>query len=507
MTLRTSSLSRLGLSLTGSNLDLEILTGEEDDESPSESEGGPPSPEEEDDEDEGEDDEGDEDEDDSPSGSGGEPSEEEGEDGEDDDEEEDEEEDGNGNSSPYDEEEEDDDSPSGSGEPPEDDEGEDDEGEDDEEEDDEDDSDAGDEDGEGDDEDSNGSSDPSVDSSDSPSDEDSDHQDALDDLKEELENEEELDLKDNSSALEEALEEEHGEVLKDEQMWMPADPEADSVVYPPTHGHDIQAVAGMLVEVRAQVSALQSQLRSRFLQARAPKVLHGVRQGRGLSGRRLVTSALELRADRRPSRPDWTRYEAQAVSLATSLVIDQSSSMTNRVRLAAKSALAICSALDALGSPNQVIGFRQSSQFGHTRSLPGAHRSKAVTIDVFKDWDEKLRDCSGRFNYVRAVHYTPMSDGIQYGLQELNQRGEDHRVMLVLTDGQPDRSQVVRRQIRLAEEAGNIVIGIGIDGGCRSVGGLFKHSVVVLQTEDLPQMLLQTLSEVVFPSHGRVQLD
>jgi len=108
-----------------------------------------------------------------------------------------------------------------------------------------------------------------------------------------------------------------------------------------------------------------------------------------------------------------------------------------------------------------------------------------------------------RFGQVQATGGTPLSDGIQYALQELSTRPERHRVVLVITDGMPDNSAVVRRQIRIAAEAGIHVVGVGISSGCYAVKTLFPEHVAVTDLRELPQELLKVLDGIMFPRAGK----
>tara|TARA_B100001939_G_scaffold45403_1_gene35068 strand:- start:145 stop:489 length:345 start_codon:yes stop_codon:yes gene_type:complete len=103
-----------------------------------------------------------------------------------------------------------------------------------------------------------------------------------------------------------------------------------------------------------------------------------------------------------------------------------------------------------------------------------------------------------------------MADGVQFGMQALSDRPERHRVLFVLTDGEPDYDHVgvMRRQIRLAREAGIEVVGIGIDSGCYGVTRTFDVGVAVENLNDLPKSILTILDDIVFPSKAkRVKLD
>jgi nitric oxide reductase activation protein len=271
--------------------------------------------------------------------------------------------------------------------------------------------------------------------------------------------------------------------------------------------------------VRDQTSFLRARLRNKFLEARTSRDFHGVRKGSGLSERRIADTWAEIQSGINPTRPDYRSVQRPNVNLATAVVVDESGSMDNRVKDAARAMLAIVDPLDHLGCPTLAVGFRchyesgsypNSGEYYDAAGKPRYHRGHAVTIDLFKDWHEPLRATLGRFAKVKATGSTPMADGIQFALQGLSERKERHRILFVITDGEPDSEcrPVVRRQIRLAREAGITIVGIGIDSGCYSVGGLFDKFVGVTNVAALPAELLHIVSEIVFPSSAkRVALD
>lgn len=332
-------------------------------------------------------------------------------------------------------------------------------------------------------------------------------------------------LLDNNDALGEAIdakaEEEEENCEENEQVWRPYDPSLDIVRV--VDGGNVKKARRLRKKVKKEISYLRTKLRSKFLQARAPRTVHGVRKGRDLSERRLVSSVVELRSGRRPTRPDWDRHQGDDVTLAAAVVLDQSGSMG--VKLAAKAAaaaLAIATPLDELGSPCLVVGPRSGGAYSTggrdldprgancfgANGRPRFHRTSGITIDIFKDWEEPMTRALPRFSEVTSTGYTPLSDGIQYAMQHINDRPERHRVILVVTDGQPDCPDVVRRQIRLAAEAGVHVVGVGISSGCWAVTRLFPTHVAVNNLNELPREMMKVLTSIVFPKRGkRIALD
>ena len=104
-----------------------------------------------------------------------------------------------------------------------------------------------------------------------------------------------------------------------------------------------------------------------------------------------------------------------------------------------------------------------------------------------------------RFANTRAVGGTPMADGIQFGLQALSLRKENHRFMFVITDGAPDggHKPVIKWQIKQAQEAGVHIIGVGFGGGARYVQARFPDSTWAPSIDQLPKRLVAKLNELL----------
>jgi cobalamin biosynthesis protein CobT len=327
--------------------------------------------------------------------------------------------------------------------------------------------------------------------------------------------------KDLAEALAEVLKQardEDGEAVSDdgqEAPWNPWSTSGDKVIRPSNGENGREEARLLLQSVRTEVAFLRARLRNKFLEAKQPRVMHGVRQGEALSERRLADSWAEIQSGIAPTRPDVRTVRREQVGIAVAVVIDESGSMSRRREAAMKALLTCTSPLDELGCPTLALGFRDGGNYhslseGEYDPTRPYHRSDSVHIDLFKGWDEPMRNCLGRFSQVRATGGTPMADGVQFALQALSNRQERHRIMLVITDGDPDYTHrpVVRRQIRLAREAGITVVGVGIDSGCASVPQLFPTHIIVKNLKELPEKLLETITAIAFPRvPGRLHLD
>ena len=163
--------------------------------------------------------------------------------------------------------------------------------------------------------------------------------------------------------------------------------------------------------------------------------------------------------------------------------------------------VAIVEPLDALNCPTLALGFRDGRNYFNNDpdDTNVYHRHTSVNYDIFKGFNEKFRAVKWRFANTVAENGTPMADGVQYGLNALSFRKEAHRILFIVTDGCPDygHSPVINHQIRLANEAGVHVIGIGIGAGAFYVTTTFKDHVWSATTKEFPKPLLGKLNEIV----------
>ena len=316
-------------------------------------------------------------------------------------------------------------------------------------------------------------------------------------------------MKDTASALEDGFKSEASDLLENEAEWRPWSTEWDEVGTPVEPENASRKTSKVNRQLKPVIAAIRALFKNKFLASRQPQIRHGLRRGQDLSERKIVDSMIEIRSGKTPSRP-WKRMKkADAESLAIAVIGDQSGSMGPK--LSANAALgmyAIASAFSDLGSPILCAGVETHWVEGschpkRDENVDSFHRTSPVKYNVFKDWDEKTKHVAGRFWNYQHGGGTPLSDGIQFALSELSNREETHRIVLVITDGMPNCPDVVRRQIRLAREAGIHVVGVGIGWGCYQVERMFPHHVVVDDIEQLPKELVKTVEALVFPKKGK----
>ena len=370
-----------------------------------------------------------------------------------------------------------------------------------------------------------------------------------------------MDLLDSGSALGQAVtqaeEREIGLVKEGEQPYRPWDPSLDQVRVVSTKDFPgaLQKAREIHASVRAECAYLNTRLRSIARALEMTDTFHGVPRGRGLSERMLVDTYLTIQSGGKPRRAYYQTEQKLDLSMAVAVVVDESGSMgmpygkstrgsmgdgfsgctacgdlqvkvrntgtwqtgiarcgscgyQERVQLrrkkddASRMLLAIADPCERLGFAVQCSGFRSGSEV-QVNPIPQGerhlyHRYDGKIHDVFKGFGEKLRSVLHRFALVQANGSTPLADGIQFGLDSLSCRDEAHRILIVLTDGEPTEGhRVIPWQLRVAKEAGIHVIGVGIGGEAAGVKTRFDDWIWDADSSAIPKLLVQKLNDLL----------
>jgi cobaltochelatase CobT len=235
------------------------------------------------------------------------------------------------------------------------------------------------------------------------------------------------------------------------------------------------ALAGMrlLAKVQAESARLSARLQG-LVQASRMDRLRPVHSGRRLDTRKLHRVAV---ADARIFARKSHRI---APNTAVHLLVDLSGSMHATVHRSdgtestrAGSALALALALD--GIPGVTVA---------ATAFPGrAGTPDRVTRMVRHG--QSPRACAGAF--VQAPRGgTPMAQALWYAAADLLACREERRMLVVLTDGEPDDAAEVLRLLGLCRQAGIETVGVGI-GIC--VQHLFPTAIEVTEAKDLKREL------------------
>ena len=167
--------------------------------------------------------------------------------------------------------------------------------------------------------------------------------------------------------------------------------------------------------------------------------------------------------------------EGQQLSTAVQILLDRSGSMSGGLGTALEATLFMPLAL------NSVDGVQTSIDI-----FPGRYSA----VENVKGWGERLMSKLDMIASVRADGGTPMTKALQATAQSLMEVNADRKILLVITDGDPDdgphpSSKVVESLTRSGVE----VIGIGI-GRPRHLASIFSESVHIRHVGELTGALV-----------------
>jgi len=325
----------------------------------------------------------------------------------------------------------------------------------------------------------------------------------------------EADLMDYAQALGGESEAEIQEALKHdvrdgERAWNPQTTAGDRILWPDANDDWAKAAGRKITKsVRRECSYLLARLRQIVMGQDEVIVEEGCPKGRKLSSRNLANTYAQVTNFERPDRAFKRVDEEELPSTAATVCVDESGSMYNILTEAGQVASAIAMPLDALGAKVMVHGIRSGGRNVPHNPQQGyrsnCHRSGGVTHDIIKGFDESYRQAEARFSKLQADGGTPLSDGIQFAMDNLEYRDEDNKVIFVVTDGWPNGGHVpvINRQIRLAKERGWHMVGVGVGADAQYVQSLFPDSVYSPTVSEIPKLLVKKLNELM--SNGTVQ--
>jgi uncharacterized protein YegL len=307
---------------------------------------------------------------------------------------------------------------------------------------------------------------------------------------------------------EEVVKKELEDLRYDEELWNPASVEGDraELAEKATKPGQKRKIAANLKKGRSVSQYLRAKLRNIVLGQEHVDICHGVKRGRKVSSRMLVDSKADLKGRRVPQRPYEFRGKARDTSLSLAICLDLSASMRGEsLEWLKPSALAVLDAIEGIQGKSFCYGFRtRMSARGSHRAVETSHkvhRREAIEYPIFKQWEEPFVSAKQRFESIEAWGSTPMADGVQYGLSALSPRREAHRVLLVVTDGQPDQDHipVMCRQFRLAREAGVHIIGFGVGRHAKYVNEIFEDYVWINDFSEMGVEMIKKLKELLGP--------
>lgn len=174
----------------------------------------------------------------------------------------------------------------------------------------------------------------------------------------------------------------------------------------------------------------------------------------------------------------------ETVDTAVGLLLDRSGSMQTDLVLASQAVLALALALDGIaGVRCQALAF------------PG----QGDTVIPLKDWAERAQAVAGRFA-LSAHGGTPLAPALWRLAFEMTQRPAARRLVIVITDGEPDHCASVLDILTRCRASGIAVLGIGVGLTLEAVQRVFgpAHAIAIQQVEALAPRLFGLLEQHLF---------
>ncbi|MFC1337419.1 MAG: VWA domain-containing protein [gamma proteobacterium symbiont of Clathrolucina costata] len=240
---------------------------------------------------------------------------------------------------------------------------------------------------------------------------------------------------------------------------------------PPTGGDEL-AGRQLLDQVQNTTSKLRSQLMGLVQAARRNRDF-ARRHGRKLDGKRVTRI---LSGDTRIFKKREDRPQANT---AVHVLTDLSSSMNGHSEQVAREAsLAISLALEAIPGVSPAVTYFRGYSDDPVRSA--VRHGQSVRRQAHR-FIEPSQGC------------TPMAEGLWYAAYELSKMGEDRKLMVVITDGEPDNAKACHTVLDLCRNAGIETVGIGI---ChQKVEEFFDRSIVINSVDELRNTLFQLMRD------------
>jgi Mg-chelatase subunit ChlD len=241
--------------------------------------------------------------------------------------------------------------------------------------------------------------------------------------------------------------------------------------FPSVHPHCLDGASMSLDKIRASSNALRNRMMQWQSRAQDGDAYH-VNSGTRFDAKRLWA--------RRFGTPTFLREE-EGIDLeaAISVVVDRSGSMHDVIQTVIEASVATAMAFEHPSIAHQVIAFPWGAE-----CEPG--------VSVIKGWDENVRKLANRIPNMDAQGGTPMAEAILFSASQLAVRPEPRRVMLVITDGEPNNLDQATENVKLARQHGIHVMGLGVGINPVSVFGE-ADSASIKGIQDLASTMIALL--------------
>lgn len=188
--------------------------------------------------------------------------------------------------------------------------------------------------------------------------------------------------------------------------------------------------------------------------------------------------------------------ERIAVNTAVHILIDSSGSMNvTEMQLASQACFAVASALQSIKG----ISVGVTTFPGARGVYEGSQREHWQTVTPILRHGEKMHT---KFTMSGAGN-TPLDSALWWALQQLHPMPEPRKIILIITDGQPDDSQLAKTAINEAGKFGVEVYGIGI-ANASILSLLPDTSSVINNIQELAPSMFGAMQRALITGHPAI---
>ena len=179
--------------------------------------------------------------------------------------------------------------------------------------------------------------------------------------------------------------------------------------------------------------------------------------------------------------------ERQGLNCSVHILFDVSGSMRSRIKLATEACYAVTDSLSRINGVNVAV-----TAFPARDVQNAAQAGMHASVFPLLKHDEPVHK-----NFcLKATGTTPMGEAIWWVLQREVLREENRKIILIITDGQPDTVENTVKAIDQGKKMGVEFYGVGIvDQSVRKLMG--KQSEVINKIDDLPGTLFKLLQNAL----------
>lgn len=241
-------------------------------------------------------------------------------------------------------------------------------------------------------------------------------------------------------------------------------------IQPPPAGENLSRYAELKAAVLGEIAQLQRRLAVEFQTARRVRSVTS-EDGR-LDGRRLTQALL---GDPRVYRKKITSPVAKP---AVSLVLDCSGSMgKDDIILAIQAVIAMAEVCTVMDAPFEVVTFG------------------GANVGAIKTFEQPLARSRGRIGAIGAGGGTPTAEALWLAGNRLIARREERKLMLLVTDGDPNNMPAAQQVAGLIERSGIELYGIGIGAAAAKIRQVCRKAGLIENANDLAKAVLSALAE------------